>query len=231
MSILLAINFNGSDGSTDDYTAETGQTVSFEGTAQLDTEQKKFGDSSLLLDGDSDYVHIPDSDYLDIFSSTSSNWTMDFWVYYSTLSGTDYLVTHYEDKSNYWALFYATTSGFCIGSKFGGNNYNQLNQGAYTLSTSTWHHIALIKVNNAVALYLDGTRIANLASLTNTYTLNGNLNIGTFNGSGNFTGAWIDSFRISDSNIFNANPTSTDNITVPTSQYSNINVTNQVIII
>jgi hypothetical protein len=45
--VKLLIQFNGIDGANT-YTAETGQTVTFVGTAQLDTDQKKFGTASLL---------------------------------------------------------------------------------------------------------------------------------------------------------------------------------------
>jgi hypothetical protein len=65
----LLVHFDGTDGART-HTAETGQTVTFaSGTAQLDTAQKKFGTASLFLDGDSDYVMVPDSDDFDLGAS------------------------------------------------------------------------------------------------------------------------------------------------------------------
>ena len=64
--VSLLIPFDGSDTATsanDD--SSNSHTITFAGTAQLDTAQKKFGTASLLLDGDSDYVTVGDSDHLD----------------------------------------------------------------------------------------------------------------------------------------------------------------------
>ncbi len=55
----LLIHFDGTDADINDQTAATGQTVSLEGNAQLDTAQKKFGTASLYCDGTGDYATAP----------------------------------------------------------------------------------------------------------------------------------------------------------------------------
>lgn len=95
---VLLIHFNGTDAATS-YTAESGQTVTFAGTAQLDTDQKEFGASSLLLDGNSDYVTVPDATTWDF---GTGNFTIDFWVRFNSKTGAQYFISQYADASNYW---------------------------------------------------------------------------------------------------------------------------------
>ena len=52
--------FDGTNGATSTTDlSDRGHTVTFANTAQISTAQSKFGGSSLLLDGDSDYVDLP----------------------------------------------------------------------------------------------------------------------------------------------------------------------------
>ncbi len=97
----LYIKFDGADGSQA-YTAETGQTVTFVNTAQLDTAYKQFGPASLLLDGDSDSVAVPDSD--DWFLS-DGKFTIRGFFRPTGASGTHQaIVGQYVDANNYWWL-------------------------------------------------------------------------------------------------------------------------------
>jgi len=56
-----------------------------EGDAQLSTTQKKFGSASLLLDGTGDYVSKDTTSEL----TAGDEWTVEFWVYSSTLTSQD----------------------------------------------------------------------------------------------------------------------------------------------
>lgn len=95
--------YNGDDEDTT-YTAESGQTVTFGETAQLDDTQTVFGDTSLLLDGDSDYVSIPDSAD---WSFGSGAFTIDFWVRFSTVQECMFF-NHYESSDVDTYLFLAS---------------------------------------------------------------------------------------------------------------------------
>ena len=76
-SVLLP--FNGSDAatSTSDLSNRNGS-VSFTGTAQLSTGASKFGQSSLLLDGNSDYITVSDSYWNSCISS--GDFTVELWA-------------------------------------------------------------------------------------------------------------------------------------------------------
>ncbi len=71
----LLLPFDGSDAatSTSDL-SNRNATVTFAGTAQLSTGQSKFGGSSLLLDGNSDYLTISDTYWNTAINS--GNWTV-----------------------------------------------------------------------------------------------------------------------------------------------------------
>ncbi len=96
----LLIHFDGAD-EAQAYTAETGQTVTFEANAQLDTAQKKFGTASLLLDGTDDKVTVPDS--LDwVFGD--GNFTIEGWFRFNVATdGIRYnLVGQFLNPQNYF---------------------------------------------------------------------------------------------------------------------------------
>ena len=57
--VKLLLPFDGSNGATSTTdSSNANNSVTFVGTAQLSTAQSKFGGSSLLLDGNSDYISV-----------------------------------------------------------------------------------------------------------------------------------------------------------------------------
>jgi hypothetical protein len=157
----LLSHFNGSNGQTT-YTAETGQTITFVGTAQLSTAQKKFGSTSLLLDGNSDYVTALDSAD---WNFGSGNFTIDFWLYRNDSSDMGFY-TQRVDTDNYVRFFYFDATpyiGFYIRSAAADVLYAYKNSA--TISTGAWHHIALVRNGtgaNCIKIYIDGTTVGDL---------------------------------------------------------------------
>jgi hypothetical protein len=129
----LLIHFNGDDGQQT-YTAETGQTVTFVETAQLDTEQKKLGSASLLLDGDSDYVSVPDSDD---WAFGTGEFTIECWVKFNTLpiNGEKvYFIRQFVDNGNKWELSYDCNGGKWL------SFWMQTDAGYFGSFKSTWNN-------------------------------------------------------------------------------------------
>jgi hypothetical protein len=214
----LLIHLDAADGATT-YTAETGQAVTFVGTAQTDTAQKKFGASSLLLDGNSDYITVPDSADWDIFANTSDNWTVDCWVRHTDHVGSEVYFSQYEDANNYWYFGHIHGTGLVLVVRNGGTNIIVMNTAGTEIADSNWHHVAMIKVGSEYGCYLDGTQ-RQYTSDTSTDTFAGALTIGTL--STNYFDGHIDEIRVQKSNYFNAAPNvgKTNTITVPTEAYS-----------
>lgn len=193
----LLANLNGSDAATS-YTAETGQSFSFFGNAELDTAQKKFGTASLLMDGTGDYTTVPDSTDWDF---GTGDFTVDFWVRFNDKTGNQIFFGQYPDGDNNWRLI-KNSSGtismiFLIGASAKGS---YTTSSAPTINNDTWYHFAFARNGTTGLIFLGGTSLA----LTETTAFGTNdtgtrasvLYVGTDDSSGSFLNGWMDSARI-----------------------------------
>ena len=192
--VKLLLPFDGSNGATSTTdSSNASNSVTFVGTAQLSTAQSKFGGTSLLLDGDIDYVYVANDD-LDL---GGVSFTIEFWVY--LLGGIGSLITFYSDYAG-------ASSGMAIEKLT--NNTIKVNMtgdgaditGTTTLSTGQWYHIALSGDDGSYKLFLNGTQEGSTFTGSST---NGTTNkyIGTFywSGLGGAVRLWngyIEDFRI-----------------------------------
>lgn len=219
----LLLHCNGSDGSTT-FTDESdsNHTVTAVATAQIDTAVKKFGSGSLWLDGNSDYLSIPDSTDWDIFASTSDDWTIDFWVKLNLVGSFDCFFSQASDTSNRFSIEHRIGYGIYIYGVIGGTPFLS---GVATgeIADSNWHHIAVVKKANEIGIYKDGNQIR-YETFSITATFSSDINIGRHAALGRYVDGQMDEFRIQKSNYFGANPVSglTDTITAPTEEYAAI---------
>ncbi len=224
---VLLVHFDGSDGatSTTDATGRHG-TITFGGTAQLDDADKKWGTTSLLLDGNSDYITIPDSADWDIFASNSDDWTIEFWVQLEDTTSATFM-EQFANSNNRWTLYYANAgSGIHLYVKIGGNNFINMYCDNWFTNTD-WHHIAIIKVADEYAVYIDGSQ-ENYAQTSTTGNVTAQLIIGKYGGgSSGYLNGHMDEIRIAHSNALNASPNvgKTDTIDIPTSAHTLISGT------
>ncbi|MCK4579386.1 MAG: LamG domain-containing protein [Candidatus Marinimicrobia bacterium] len=208
------------DGGSDAYHIPT-----FVGTAQLDTAVKKWGAASALFDGDSDYITFPDSADWDLVGSNADNWTIDFWVKHVDHAGTESYIGQSEGAAptNYWVIIHDNGNGLKLQVYSGGGAIIDTGFGGEITDTD-WHHIALCKVADEYAIYLDGAQV-NYVQDSSTDTFTAPLVIGATDFTGSFTNFFngnMDEPRIQKSNYFGAVPVVglTDTITVPTAAYS-----------
>lgn len=237
----LLLHFDGADGATSTVDA-TGRhsTINFRGDAQLDTAQKKFGTSSLLLDGTGDYIDLPDSDDWDILGgAVTDEWTVDFLFRFPVApSGLNiwYFLSQYVDEDNFWYIRYyhdSTHPEYSV-ITFHGHIpavYFPGVIGNVHIDDTDWHHLVLVKVKRYsggnwcfdTALYLDGTWLgdSSLNDANNLGTVASSLYVGRspHDISDDFSGN-IDELRFHASNYFNAIPNTEGSIIVPTSAYS-----------
>lgn len=161
----------------------------FAGTAQIDTAQSKFGAGSLLLNGSTDYISTPNSADFDM---GDSDFTVDFWVRFGTVtectfvdngSGNYGLRIFIESNTLKATIYYDT--GFAI-------NFS----GAWTPSTDTWYHIALVRNGATTTLYADGVVVASDSSQS-MRTPNSAFVVGRNGPDDNgYVNGWIDEVRI-----------------------------------
>lgn len=190
------------------------------GNAQLDTAQKKFGASSLLVDGTGDYIELPDSlDWL--LGGGSGAFTVDFWVRFSAFSPNECSFFSHEGPGlTGYDLVHVDNTNVLYFKQFNGSGYDIDVTQTWTPSTGTWYHIALIRgwggnVND-YALCVDGSILGSpVTDNTQIANYTGKLFIGGngFDVNG-FMNGWIDEFRVS--NIARW----TTNFTPPSSAYT-----------
>jgi len=211
----LLIHCDGDDGSQDfPDSSPSGHIITAQGNAQVDTDYKKWGTGSCMLDGDSDYLEIADSADWDI----STNWTLDFWIKWNSL-GYQFLINQEEDASNDWYIYMlANVIRFTIRS--GAADIVLVVGGS--ISDTNWHHIAVIRKDGRYwGIYIDGTQTG-YTDDTSMDTFAGTLSIGRYGSGGYYFNGNMDEVHISHDNHFSAYPKSdnSDTITVPTGPYS-----------
>lgn len=217
-TVLLA-HFNG-DGAT--YTpAETGQVLSYVGTAQLsrivykdltgNTETK----ASLSLDGDSDEVTAPDND---TWNFGAGDFTIDLWVYFNNTTGSQIFCSQYGGGSSYWQVYKSADNRLRIEGANGGTVANCYTTSVPTLNTGTWYHIAFVRSGASGYIFLDGVSLpVTIGTAFGTLPDVGVvLEIGSYaSAAGNFVNGYIDELRIS-----KGVARWTANFNVPTAEYN-----------
>jgi hypothetical protein len=222
----LLLNFDGANAATATYDSAGGdengtadKPPTFAGTAQIDTAQSKFGGASLLLDGNSDYLTIPDS--ADWYFGTG-NFTVDLWVRFNAISAFQTFMSQYIDGNNYYLLAIDQDNKLSIDFTFGGVAVGRyLMTSAWSgLATGTWYHIAFERVATTCKIFIDGVSQTltelNAIGTSDVGDLSGNLVIGrnANAGWGQYVNGWIDEFRVS-----KGIARWTANFTPPTAEY------------
>lgn len=233
----LLLHLDGNDGATETTDAsDNPHSITFVGTAQLDTAIKKWGSSSLLLDGNSDYLTIPDSADWDFYAhSTGYYTTMDFWVKHNVLDTPTVYWAQVENVSWSRYILFSKPANNKFRLAFIYNGVPRLYVEDGEIADTNWHHVAFIKVNNTCGVYLDGQQV--LYGVPSYFAgISGLPSIGAWNygaSSGDYLNGNIDEFRIQNNNYFNASPNvgKTDTIIVPSSAYYRSHLLNQSIII
>ena len=210
--VKLLLPFDGSNGATSTTdSSNSNNSVTFVGTAQISTAQSKFGGSSMLFDGDSDYLTVTNSE-LDLDGATC---TIEFWVY--LLGGVGSHICFYSEYNG---------SGSGISIEKLDSNVVKVNMsgdgaditGTTTMSTGQWYHIAFSGSDGSYKLFINGTQEGSTAtgSITNGHNTK---KIGTFwwssTGYIRLWNGYLDDFRIT-----KGHARYTSNFTPPTSAHS-----------
>ena len=143
----LLLPFEGTNGATTTSDLSNNNlSVSFGGTATISTAQSKLGSSSLLLDGNSDYLAFD-------LPTLSSTFTIEFWFRASSLSGNSVLITNYGGSSSGWWIQHTNSY---IKAGFIGDPAHIAT--TTTISLDTWYHVALSGSAGSYKLFLGGVQ-------------------------------------------------------------------------
>jgi len=188
--------------------------ATFQGTAQVDTAVSKFGDGSLLLDGNSDYVEIPDSE---AWNFGDDDWTIDAWIYFNNVTQNDqYVCSQSVDSQNYWGLYWDNSNQMRMQMDNNAGDGDEFFLGAsFTPTINTWYHLAVVREGNDFTMYINGTSIGSTTDASSTFpSLAHTLEIGARTSSSKYFFGQIEEFRISNFARWTAN------FTAPTDYYS-----------
>lgn len=215
----LCLHCDGTDGSTSFPDASlTPKTVTAGGAAQVDTAQFVFGDASMLGDGSTSVLSSVDNAG---FEFAAGDFTIDCRARFNTLPGAGnnmFFVSKYTtagaQRCFYWG--YSDTDGMAFRYSTDGAASTLLSR-AWTPSTATWYHVAVVRNGGGLLMFVDGVQLGATDSISGVlFDGTADLNVGAFNaGTGGWIDGWIDEVRIS-----NGVARWTANFTPPTAPYS-----------
>ena len=196
---VLMISGEGVDASTT-VIDECGHAVTCNGGAQIDTAQYKFGQSSILFDGNGDYLSLADS--ADWYFGDQP-FTIDFWINLNSSKGQGF-ICQYVDANNHWTCYTSAANTISFYNWVGGVFTIGFVTADVITAFGSWQHIAIVRVDNSNSasgwrVFVDGvSKTLTLAVGAWNGAMNdfaGNLEIGRFGAS--YLDGWIDDIRIS----------------------------------
>ena len=141
-------------------TTKAVKTTSRFGDTQIDTNQKKFGTASILLDGTEDALNVPTTED---FGFGTSNWCLEAFIRPNSVSGIQHIFDLRDTNATDTApklYLNGTTLHFGVG--------NASVRSGGTLATGTWYHVAVARNAGTTKLFLDGVELGTGAD-TNDY--------------------------------------------------------------
>jgi hypothetical protein len=198
------LHFEGSDASTT-FTDESGATWTAYNSAQIDTDQYKFGSASGLFNGSLDSLTGDSARWNDSSNNRpgSGDFTIDAWIRINNLPANGYFFAVLGKRLNVsykWQFgIYNNNGTYQLAFT---NIYNSTETIAIykdvTISTGTWYHVAVTRSGNNWRMFLDGNQAGTTASDSDTVTecTSGYMAIGGDAGFG-FASGWIDELRYS----------------------------------
>lgn len=163
---ILFCSFSGTEGSTTIEDGSKGTLVNggagpnnvftVSGNSFLSTFNNRGGISSLFLDGTGDYVTITDNTNFDF---TTDEFTIDMWIYPSTVSGTQSLLTKGTSATDRWEVI---LNGAALSFLFN-DGTTTLNLSGGVISVETWTHVAVSRningANSDFYIFVNGARV------------------------------------------------------------------------
>jgi YD repeat-containing protein len=170
-SVVLLVQGDGPNGTTTiaDH-SPSAKTLAAHGNAQVSTAQSYYGGSSLLLDGNGDYVDSVST--ISDFAFGTGDFTIEFFARKSTNGVNNYDIaigtyTSSNASNGYWVELSATRGFFFAGTAGGGAGSVMYAQYNSSPNDSTWHHWAIARSGTSLKLFKDGVVVASATNSVN----------------------------------------------------------------
>lgn len=172
---------------------ETGkQSITVYGNTSLSSAFSKYASSSILFDGNGDYLSVANSADL---SFGASNFTLEAWVYllgYPSNNAGSYVSTLFAKDRNFsrsYSLGFAGTAGSFTGLQYtsfvNGTPYGHT--ATFPFNLQTWYHVAVSIVNGILYMFVNGNLIASFPHPYSISTVAADLHIGANNYDSSYT--------------------------------------------
>ena len=156
-------------------------TTTINGNAARSAAQSKFGGYSAVLDGNGDYITVPDNDD---WHFGSGDFTIDFWVRFSDVSsGYHRLVGHWEagNPQRSFALTYSADTDTLRFSYSTDGSSSSTKAESWNPSVNTWYHVAVVRDGDDLHSFIDGNEIGTSTDVSGVslYNATVSLSVGT----------------------------------------------------
>lgn len=167
-AVVLLMHFDGENFGTT-FFEETGKNVSRSGTVLTMGDVKKLGTASVRFNGSGSMLHVPYSEDMNL---SSSDFTIEFWLYLRAWSGTSLYGTVLSKRTSgadhdYSIINNDAEIGFQYASPTAGNAW--FSMGLHDVAQNQWAHFAVSRLGNQLYSYRNGVEM-------NRVTLSRNLN-------------------------------------------------------
>jgi hypothetical protein len=180
------------------------------GDAKLSTSVVKYGSTSMSFDGTGDYNVQPTSIN---FGYGTGDFTIEFWVYFNTVSSDQTIVSNLTSVSSVNPHIYLLGSGSTI--RYYTNSADRIVGSA--VSINTWYHVAVSRTAGSTRLFINGTQSGSTYTDSNNYGTSAPLGVGTYYSAGAPVSSSTLNGYISDLRITRGVARYTANFTPPTS--------------
>ena len=190
------LHLDGADASTTITDTKGVLSWTAQGDAKIVTAQSKFGGASCYFDGTGDYIKASDNAVLTL---GTSDFTIEMWIKRNR-TGREIFISQQDSGGSTASQSFAiefTASNYLSGIVSYGTSYIGVT-GSTAVADSNWHHVALVRFNNVLYVYLDGVSQGTPTSLSG-ITINDSSNEIAIGRAGEYTNllfqGWIDEFR------------------------------------
>lgn len=169
-NVTSLLHFDGVDAATSivDVTSATWTPA---GSAQLDTAQRRFGQSSLLLNGTTDYIRSSSASSVLAGFQADTDFTFELMVRPAELSGIRYLATKRDTgEGREWTLYLNEGAASLAVFDNAGTQAVALSAPS-SIALNTWSAIAFTRAGNVWRLFVNGSLVAS-QSVSFTYGTN-----------------------------------------------------------
>jgi len=167
-NVVILYHFDGADAATSGAgfadSSGNSHTATARINAAIDTDQSKFGGSSLLVDGSS-YTTAADSAEFDL---GANDWTIECWARWNA----DSIVTQafcgqWSGARSFFFHYNSTLNKLRVAYSDGGNKYATPTT-TWIPALDTWYNIAFCRVSDVAYFFVDGVRQGTDVAMTET---------------------------------------------------------------